>query len=299
MPANEKEPCESLAVEAPPSSPSGWVEFFVFAALILVAYAQVLRLLVWQWGNDPDLGHGFFVPLVCAYIIYQKRHELALLPVRRNWWGMALVAWGGLQLMVATYGTELFLARTAFLITVAGAVLFLRGWPFFKAVGFPLILALFMIPIPMVVMNQVTFPLQLLASRAAELTLSLIGIPVLREGNILELPSQRLSVVEACSGIRSLLSLSFLALVYAYFFDRKVWMRWLLLVTAIPVAIVANAFRVTMTGIIGEYNRELAEGFFHMVEGWAVFMFSLVLLMLAHQFFHRAWSAARAKDEGQ
>jgi exosortase len=263
------------------------------AVLILAAYAPVLERLVRQWNDDPDLGHGFFVPLVAAYIIFQQRRELAQLPSGGNWWGVALLAWGGLQLMVATYGAELFLARTAFLITVIGSVLLLRGWPTLKAIRFPLVLLLFMIPIPTVVMNQITFPLQLLASRAAELVLTLIGIPVLREGNILELPSQRLSVAEACSGIRSLLSLSFLALVYAYFFDRKPWMRWVLLAAAVPVAIVANAFRVTMTGILSEYNRSLADGFFHLAEGWVIFMVSLVMLMLVHQFVRRAYQAAR------
>lgn len=270
-----------------------WFPLLWCAALILAAYAPVLERLVRQWNDDPDLGHGFFVPLVAAYIIFRQRHELALLPPGGNWWGAALLVWGGLQLMVATYGAELFLARTAFLVTLAGSVLLIRGWPTVRAIAFPLVLLAFMIPLPTVVMNQVTFPLQLIASRAAELALTLIGIPVLREGNILELPSQRLSVVEACSGIRSLLSLSFLALVYAYFFDRKPWMRWVLLAAAVPVAIVANAFRVTMTGILSEYNRSLADGFFHLAEGWVIFMVSLAMLMLVHQFVHRAWRAAR------
>jgi exosortase len=256
----------------------------------------VLERLVRQWNDDPDLGHGFFVPFVAAYIVGRQRHELARLPSDGNWWGAAILAWGGLQLMVATYGAELFLARTAFVVTVVGSVLLLRGWLTLKAIAFPVVLLLFMIPIPTVVMNQVTFPLQILASRTAEMVLTLLGIPVLREGNILELPSQRLSVVEACSGIRSLLSLSFLALVYAYFFDRRPWMRWVLLAAAIPVAIIANAFRVTLTGILSEYNRSLADGFFHLAEGWMIFMISLVMLMLVHQFVRRAYEAARDRQ---
>jgi exosortase len=112
----------------------------------------------------------------------------------------------------------------------------------------------------------------------AEFNLGMVGIPVLRDGNILELASQKLSVVEACSGIRSLLSLSFLSLVYAYFFDSRVWMRWVLLAATIPVAIIANAGRVTITGILSEVNPELARGFFHSLEGWIIFLIALVLL---------------------
>ena len=135
--------------------------------------------------------------------------------------------------------------------------------------------------------NQITFPLQLFASQVAEFNLGLMGIPVLRDGNILELASQKLSVVEACSGIRSLLSLSFLSLVYAYFFDKSVWMRWVLLVATIPIAILANAGRVTITGILSEINPELARGFFHSLEGWIIFLIALVMLGGLHLLINR------------
>jgi len=133
-----------------------------------------------------------------------------------------------------------------------------------------------------VVYNQITFPLQLFASVVAERSLEILNIPVLREGNILELASQRLSVAEACSGIRSLLSLSFLSVVYAYFFDRKVWMRWVLLIATIPIAIVANSARVTLTGVLSEIDPALAEGFFHEAEGWVIFLVALGMMVIAH-----------------
>jgi exosortase len=183
------------------------------------------------------------------------------------------------------------------LFTIAGAILLAGGTRVFRALLFPLFLLVFMVPIPAIIYTQITFPLQLLASRAAELALTLIGVPVFREGNILELPNQRLSVVEACSGIRSLLSLTFLSLVYAYFFDRKVWMRWVLLIASVPIAILANAFRVTTTGILSEYKREWADGFFHAAEGWAVFMVALVMLVGVHRFISRAWQAAHEGEK--
>jgi exosortase len=131
--------------------------------------------------------------------------------------------------------------------------------------------------------------MQLFASRVADEVLTLLGIPVLRDGNILELASQRLNVVEACSGIRSLLSLSFLSLVYAYFFDNKVWMRFVLLVATLPIAIIANAGRVTLTGLVSEYDAELAGGVFHYASGWVIFMVALVFLVLFHQLLNLAY----------
>ena len=258
-----------------------------FGGLLIACYAPVLDRLVRQWNDDPDMGHGFFVPVIAGFIVWQRRHELAGIETAPNWWGLLAVAFGAAQLIVATLGAELFLARIAFVISVVGAVLVLGGAPLVRALRFPLFLLCFMVPIPAIIYNQVTFPLQLIASRLAETSLSVIGIPVLREGNILELPTQTLSVVEACSGIRSLLSLSFLSLVYGYFFDRRLWMRVLLLLATVPIAIAANASRVTLTGILSEFNAELAEGFFHSASGWVIFMVALAILVALHQIVNR------------
>jgi exosortase len=264
-----------------------WVAWAWFGALLLLSYAPVLWRLVRQWDSDPDMGHGFFVPLVVGFIVWQKRAELLALQPAPNWWGLAVVLYGGLQLWIATLGAELFLARTAFVISVAGVVLLLGGTAWVRALAFPLFLLFFMIPIPTVVYNSITFPLQLLASRVSTEALDLMQIPVLREGNVLELAEQKLSVVEACSGIRSLLSLTFLSLVYGYFFETKVWMRAVLFAATIPIAIVANASRVTLTGVLTEYKPDLAEGFFHTASGWVIFMVALAILILLHQILKR------------
>jgi exosortase len=197
--------------------------------------------------------------------------------------------WGILQSYVGTLGAELFLQRSAFLISLVGMLLVFGGTKLVRVLAFPLLLLPFMIPIPAVIYNQITFPLQIFASRVAETVLNGIGIPVLRDGNVLELASQKLSVAEACSGIRSLLSLTFLSLVYAFFFDKKVWMRWALLIGTIPIAILANAGRVTMTGILSEVNTELAHGFFHSLEGWIIFLIALVMLVSLHLIINRIY----------
>jgi exosortase len=153
--------------------------------------------------------------------------------------------------------------------------------------AFPLLLLPFMIPIPAIIYNRITFPLQIFASTVAENVLNFIHIPTLREGNVLELPSQKLDVAEACSGIRSLLSLTFLSLVYAYFFDRRVWMRGVLFLATIPIAILANAGRVTLTGVLSEMNPDLAKGFSHELEGWIIFLIALGLLIALHAILNR------------
>jgi len=275
-----------------------WVAVLWFGALLIVCYFPVLVRLSRQWMDDPDVGHGFFVPLVAGYIVWQKREEFLGTQFSTNWWGLAVILCGSFQLMIGTFGAELFLSRTAFVITVIGSVLFLGGTQAIRILKFPLFLLFFMIPLPSIVFNQITLPLQFLASGLAESALFTIGIPVLREGNVLELPSQTLSVVEACSGIRSLLSLSFLSLVYGYFFDSRTWMMVVLLIMSIPTAIIANAARVTVTGILSEYRPELAEGFFHSVEGWIVFLFSLAILVCIHwvisKVFGKIWGGGES-----
>lgn len=266
-----------------------WVAWAWFAALLLLSYAPVLWRLVRQWDSDPDMGHGFFVPLIVGFIVWQKRAELLALKPAPNWWGLAVVIYGGLQLWIATLGAELFLARTAFVISIIGIVLLMGGTGWVRALAFPLFLLFFMIPIPTVVYNSITFPLQLLASRVSTQALDLMQIPVLREGNVLELAEQKLSVVEACSGIRSLLSLTFLSLVYGYFFEGKVWMRLVLFFSTIPIAILANASRVTLTGVLTEYKPELAEGFFHTASGWVIFMAALFIMLVLHQILNWAY----------
>ncbi len=190
-------------------------------ALLIAVYASLLAGLARQWSTDPDMSHGFFVLPVVGIVVWRRRAELAA-EIKQgepatNWWGFAIAVWGAVQMLLGTLGAQVFVARTAFLVSLTGGVLFLGGRRALKILAFPLLLLLFLFPVPAMVYARVTLPLQIFASASAEMALNWIGIPVLRDGNILELPHERLSVVEACSGIRSLLSLGFLSLVYAYF----------------------------------------------------------------------------------
>ena len=198
-------------------------------------------------------------------------------------------------LVAATLGVELFLTHTAVVVTLIGVIWLLRGNQTLKVLAFPLFLLFFMVPIPAIIYNRITFPLQLIASRLAAGALDLLGIPVLRDGNILELPHQTLSVVEACSGIRSLLSLTFLSLVYGYFFEKRIWVRVVLFFATVPIAIVANGSRVAFTGIMTQIKPELAEGFFHESTGWVIFIVALIILVLFHQLIVRTLKLVAAK----
>jgi exosortase len=264
-----------------------WVKILWFSLLLIVMFYPVLTVMVKEWYDDENMGHGFFVPVVAGYIAWQRREDLAKVPMSGHWSGYALIVWGLVQLLVGTLGADFFVMRTAFLATMLGVLVALTGWQMVKALAFPLFLLLFMIRIPLFIYQQITFPLQLFASQIAEISLSALGIPVLREGNILELANQKLSVVEACSGIRSLLSLSFLSLVYGYFFDPRPWMRGVLLICTVPIAIGANAARVTITGIISAYKREWAEGVYHSFEGWVIFLVALIALVAVHKLISR------------
>ena len=282
-------------LKAPPKNKLPWAGIAWFGLILVACYMPVLQRLIHQWNYDPDMGHGFFVPVIAAFIVWQRRNELAAIKPQPNLWGLLVIAWGAIQLLIATLGAELFTARMSFVVTIIGVVWTLGGTVMLKKLAFPLFLLFFMLPIPSVIYSAATFKLQILASQLADSALTVLSIPVLREGNVLELPNQKLSVVEACSGIRSLLSLTFLSLVYGYFFERKTWIRVVLFISTIPIAIVANASRVTMTGIMTQVKAELAEGFFHQAEGWVIFMVALAILIVWHQVLLRGSSFVAAR----
>ncbi len=273
----------SPTLDTPVQAPFAYTKVLVFGVLILLCYAPAIRSMAGDWMNNEDMGHGFFVPVIAGYLIWQQRAELMALPTKPNWWGLLVVLLGAAQSLVATLGVELFLSRSAVIVTLAGAVLLAGGTAMFRKVSFALFLLCFMVPIPALIFNYITVPLQILASQLAEISLEVLTVPVVRTGNILELPSGPLSVVEACSGIRSLLSLTFLSLVYGCFFEKSTGIRVLLFVATVPIAILANAGRVTITGLLAQFNPDLAKGFFHESTGWVIFMLALGILLLFHR----------------
>jgi exosortase len=256
----------------------------IVAAAVLVVYGSVILSLVHQWASDENYSHGFLIVPFAVYFAWRDRDALAALPVRPSATGLVVALVSLLLLIAGQLGAELFLMRVSLIGVTAGAVLFLYGRAHLRRLAFPLALLVLMVPLPAVLFNQIAFPLQLLASRAGEAVLSGAGVPVLREGNVLVLPSISLEVAEACSGIRSLVSLLSLAVLLGKFAEPRRGARLALVLLAVPIAIAANAARVAGTGLAAEWiGPRAAQGFFHEFSGWVMFVIACALLLGAHR----------------
>ena len=252
----------------------------LLAGLLGALYYKIFYSMGFQWYNDPDYSHGFLVPFMSAYFVWERREKLLAMPVVPNVWGIGLLGFGLLMLVTGSVGAELYLQRTSLIVVLAGLVLLILGREFLRVLAFPIAFLFFMVPLPAIVMNAVAFPLQLFAAKTAAFCLFNFGIPVLREGNVIVLAGTTLEVAEACSGIRSLQALLALGTVYAYFTQTVMWKRWILVLLSIPIAIAANAFRVSGTGVLAHYfGIEAAEGFYHTFSGWLIFVVAFVLLL--------------------
>ena len=239
------------------------------------------------------------MPLFSAFVIWQEREKLASLIPHPSWAGLPIAVAAMCILIVGQLGAELFLSRFSLLILLAGGIVLFCGWTYFRALLFPWAFLVLMIPIPAILFNQITFPLQLLASRVSGVVLPLLGVPVLREGNVINLPAMALEVAEACSGIRSLMSLVTLAIIYGYLMEKRVWMRWVLALASVPIAVAANSVRIIGTGLLVQYwDPEKAEGYFHASWGWIIFVVSLMMLYGLHGLINMGSRGESAKTEG-
>ncbi|MGB7435488.1 MAG: exosortase [Candidatus Acidiferrum sp.] len=252
-------------------------------ALLFLLYSQVLHALILDWWTDPDYGYGFFVPLFSAYILWTQRHRWSQIEIKPSNFGLVVILTSVSLLFLATLGAELFTTRFSLLLLLTGLILFLAGWKWLRGVSFALAFLALMIPIPVIIYNQVTFPLQLLASRLASSLLELVGVPVLRDGNVLVLSNYSLEVAEACSGIRSFMSLIALAIAYGYLAEPRILLRCILVVLIIPIAIATNAIRITAAGVLARhFGSAAAQGFLHEFSGWLTFLLALFLVFVSH-----------------
>ena len=286
-----------------PATKHYWRAFAIISA-VLFTYAAVLVKLSSNWWTDENYSHGLLVPLIVGYILWLERDKLAAEPARP--WTLL----GGLTVAIALFalwigvaGAELYSQRMSLVLLLAGVVIYFWGLRFLRLVWVPLVLLLLAIPIPAIIFNKIAFPLQLFASRCAVWSMSMLGIPVLRQGNVIELKplnsfeTRKLEVVEACSGIRSLMTLVTLAVVFAYFTHPRsddgsgkggrfgflrtygFWRSTILVFSAVPIAIFTNALRVSGTGVLSHYyGTQVADGFFHSFSGWAIYVVAFLLL---------------------
>ena len=310
-----------------PASKQVWRILAISSALVFV-YATVLLKLGRDWWTDENYSHGLLIPFIIGYILWSQRERFARTAVRpATIMGLTAVLAALLGLWAGTAGAELFMQRISLVLMLGATVLYFWGFALLRLVLVPLFLLLLAIPIPAIIFNKIAFPLQLFASRCAVWAMMAFDIPVLRQGNVIELmprgafETKKLEVVEACSGIRSLMTLVTLAVVFAYFThshggkhpgdenptdDSKpsgttaralsllksygFWRAAIIVLSAVPIAIFTNALRVSGTGVLAHYyGTKVADGFFHSFSGWVIYVVAFLML------FGVGWILDRAR----
>jgi exosortase len=261
---------------------------FLLSSLVLALYEPVLRSMVLQWWDDPNYGHGLLVPVFAAYILWREQTRWCSVPVRASNYGLPIMLSALGLLLLGLLSAEVFSARVSLIILISGIIVFLGGWRMLRSIGFPIGYLFFMIPLPAIVYYQLTFPLQLLASRLGAYGLVMLGVHTVREGNLLILPNVTLEVVEACSGVRSLLSLLAAVVAYGYLAENSTWKRCLLVILTIPIVILSNGLRLVAAGILSYvYGSEVDSGSVHTILGLAFFVLAFLSIILIHSVLRK------------
>ena len=254
---------------------------------LAVLYHAIFVGMIQDWSTNDNYSHGFFIPLISGYMVWCMKDELGRLPLQPVNWGMLLLIAGLGQLYIAKVGSEYFLQRSSIILVLLGIVLFLAGTAVARRVIVPVVYLLFMVPLPAIIWNKIAFPMQLFSSAVTEAVVRVIGIPVMREGNVLHLVQTTLEVVDACSGLRSLTTMFALSAAFAWFSALSPTRKWILFLAAAPIAILANIVRLTGTaGLASLYGEKVAQGFLHDFSGLFVFVIGLFLLIFTNKLLH-------------
>ena len=258
------------------------------ACLVAVLYADIVRKLVTDWGELPGYSHGFLIAPLALYIAWKQRHVVAQVPAAPDLRGLGLVFCACVVYLGGRLAADFFFPRVSLVLLGAGLVWAFWGLGRLKRLAFPFLLLASVIPLPVILYNQLAAPLQLLASRVATDLAQLAGVSVLRDGNIIYLANTSLGVAEACSGLHSLASLTVAGLLLGYLECTRTVTRVVLFLAAVPTAIFFNVMRVTITALLSEHNPEMASGFYHSVSGWLIFLAGFATLMLCGKLL-RYW----------
>jgi exosortase D (VPLPA-CTERM-specific) len=267
--------------------------FSAILATVLLGYLYVdsLAFLFQHWTGSEDYSHGMFVPLISLFLIWQARHRITVAGIENSWWGLAVISAGLFLYWIGEFATLYVLQHVSLWMVIVGLVIGLIGARGTRAIAFPLAYLLTSIPLPVFLYASLSSQLQLWSSALGVGCLQLVGVTAFREGNVIDLGPIQLQVVEACSGIRYLLPLTALALLCAYLFKDRMWKRVVLVLSSIPISVLVNGFRIGMIGVLVEwYGQGAGEGFYHLFEGWVLFMASLGLLILEMWVLSRIWT---------
>jgi len=255
----------------------------VLAGFLVYLYYPVIKSLVTQWSIDTTFGYGYAIPPVVAYLVWNRRHDLRVDPRGGSWWGYVFLVTGLAGLVLGRAGGVQLVARGSLIIVLLGLVVFMGGWQMARRLAFPLAFLAIMIPLPPGVFSRLTWPLQVFTAKFSTSALHLAGYPVLLQGIYIDLPSVRLEVAAACSGFRSMIALGATAILLGYMTHDRWLDRLLLVLSVVPIAILANAVRVTSNIMMGFYT-----GAFHTIAGWVVFVLATGCLLIVNAFLsHR------------
>ncbi len=264
-------------------SKSYHLSLFLIGICFVLLYYPVFVKLIQSWEANADYSHGYFIPFMAGFMVWTMRKQLQQIDWRPNNWGLLIVMLGIMQLIIAWVGSEYFLQGTSMILVLIGIILFMLGTEAAKKLLVPIVYLIFMIPLPAILWNQAAFPLSLFASKVSTNLIQGIGIPILREGNILTLPNITLQVAEACSGLRSLITMLALSALLAFLSPLKKNKKWVLFLSAVPVALACNIMRLTGTAVLARFfGAPAAKGFIHDLSGWVVFVLGLGMLMGIH-----------------
>ncbi len=257
-----------------------WLRASLSLFMLIPLFYDGTARMVHQWSSNETYSHGFFVPVICLYLIWERRERLQKMHLRGSWWGFAVV-FGGLGLFfVGEFATLYVVINLSLLVVLVGLTLAAIGGRGVREIAFPLFYLFVMIPLPNFLYQGLSAWLQMISSKLGVGCLQFVGVTAFREGNVIDLGPIQLQVVEACSGLRYLFPLAALALICAYLFKDKMWKRVLLFLSSFPISVFLNGFRIGITGILVDlYGKGPAEGFFHSFSGWILFVSSLILLM--------------------
>jgi len=257
------------------------IQLLPLILIFIFLYHKAIAKLISDWSIDPNFSHGFLIPFVALYMIWHKQNELSQVTPKSSKTGIYIIILGMLVHVAGNVGAELFLMRFSMIITISGIIIYIYGLEMFWKVMVPVAYLIMMIPIPDIIWNKLAFPLQLFSAKISAYSINMLGIPVLREGNILHLANTSLEVVDACSGIRSLTSLLALTGAFAFLAPLSIIKKWILFFSAIPIAVAVNVIRLTITGAMAAWiGPETAHGFLHDMSGLIIFGAALILVYI-------------------